>query len=452
MPDDDYSAEKPLAFDDSNDDSELRSWPPSYDESNEEPEHESLIRSPEEEAELTERVLQLLEEQNHDLVSGLEFFLSDLDTYKENQTESATENSAENNNLTNTEEIVFEDYPAQLNEQGINDTNNDLQTLFGSEFLEEDYRLNSPNNTSKAFDPSFIFEENTETQPHERKVEDHFENHNPSPPPPPRTNFSGKSYRAFSYSETDNNEIKNVNEVSAPLVALIIASILFIGYTVYQNMNKRYDSLNSSSRRESRRPKSRKDNNFFAFADKKPIWSAIKIKSSSLKQEKEFIKAAKDSAGRENPFILPDSVLKAIASGKMKGPNSRDQAERFSKKAYRALMVGVVQSAGESIALINLKEAVFEVTDNLTRSKVLKAAIKAMEKALENTIEVSVGDYVANWEIVEIHSPAAGDLGEPFVRLQRGSEFKILNMGKAEELGIFDQNNLIDDLSSFEVD
>ncbi len=115
-------------------------------------------------------------------------------------------------------------------------------------------------------------------------------------------------------------------------------------------------------------------------------------------------------------------------------------------------MIGVIQSDGESIALVNLKEAVFEVADNLTRSKVLKAAIKAMDKALDNTLEVSVGDYIANWELVEIHSPASNDLGEPFIRLKRGDEFKILNMGKAEELGIFDEDNLLDDLTGFEND
>ncbi|MFM7458046.1 MAG: hypothetical protein ACKO3R_05240, partial [bacterium] len=97
MIDDDFSAEKPSAFDDS----KARAWPPeqsyyspeSLEESNhnesfndtdenEESSPESLIRSPEEEAELQEKVLKLLEQQNDDMFSSIEFFLSDIDTYK----------------------------------------------------------------------------------------------------------------------------------------------------------------------------------------------------------------------------------------------------------------------------------------------------------------------------------------------------------------------------------
>jgi hypothetical protein len=71
---------------------------------------------------------------------------------------------------------------------------------------------------------------------------------------------------------------------------------------------------------------------------------------------------------------------------------------------------------------------------------------------LDNTVEVSVGDYIANWELIEIHNPGSNDLSEPFIRLKRGDEFKVLNMGKAEELGIFDEDNLLDDLTGFEND
>ncbi|MEB3315572.1 MAG: hypothetical protein VKK32_05115 [Candidatus Melainabacteria bacterium] len=483
MIDDDFSAEKPSAFDDS----KARTWPPEesyyspeslgeepdYNENFNDPDEddksspESLIRSPEEEAELQEKVLKLLEQQNDDMFSSIEFFLSDIDTYKDkdypNESQSAEKahipleslfdeptvgldkNPSENNS--------FDDFPTTLNENGIHDANNDLQTLFGQDFIEEDARLSY----SKAFDPSLMFEEP------ELSLDNHFKVEPPpfrsSPErafdepvaPPPRQSYGNKVYKAFSYSDRDAAIIKNESEIGTPIIALVIAVFLFIGYTVYQKMSERYDTK-TSSRRDSRRPKSKKIDNLFDFSDKRPVWSAIKIKPNSAKQEREFIKTSRDTAGRDNPFILPDSVLKAIASGKARGTGLAEKTVRSSKKAYRALMIGVIQSDGESIALINLKEAVFEVGDNLTRSKVLKAAIRAMEKALDNTIEVSVGDYIANWELIEIHNPASNDLGEPFIRLKRGDEFKILNMGKAEELGIFDENNLIDDLTGFEND
>jgi hypothetical protein len=482
MIDDDFSAEKPSAFDDS----KARTWPPEqsyyspeslgegadynenfndsdeYDESS----PESLIRSPEEEAELQEKVLKLLEQQSDDMFSSIEFFLSDVDTYKDkdypNESQTAPKAAIPLESLfdgvgagldkNSSEANSFDDFPTTLNENGIQDANNDLQTLFGQDFIEEDAKL-----SSKAFDPSLMFEEP------ELSLDDHFKvepppfRSSPEPAfdepiaPPPRQSYGNKVYKAFSYSDRDAAAIKNESEIGTPIVALVIAIFLFIGYTVYQKMNERYDTK-TSSRRDSRRPKSKKINNLFDFADKRPVWSAIKIKSNSAKQEREFIKASKDAAGRDNPFILPDSVLKAIASGKARGTGLAEKTVRFSKKAYRALMIGVIQSDGESIALINLKEAVFEVGDNLTRSKVLKAAIKAMDKALDNTVEVSVGDYIANWELIEIHNPASNDLGEPFIRLKRGDEFKILNMGKAEELGIFDEDNLLDDLTGFEND
>ncbi|MFZ4085515.1 MAG: hypothetical protein ACOYK1_08295 [Vampirovibrionia bacterium] len=483
MIDDDFSAEKPSAFDDS----KARTWPPeqsyyspeslgedsnyneNFNDSDEgdESSSESLIRSPEEEAELQEKVLKLLEQQSDDMFSSIEFFLSDIDTYKDKDypneaqpvekapipLESLFDEPAIGLDKNPSKTNSFDDFPTTLNENGIHDANNDLQTLFGQDFIEEDARLSS----SKAFDPSLMFEEP------ELSLDDHFKvepppfRSSPEPAfdepvaPPPRQSYGNKVYKAFSYSDRDAAAIKNESEIGTPIIALVVAILLFIGYTVYQKMNERYDTK-TSSRRDSRRPKSKKINNLFDFADKRPVWSAIKIKSNSAKQEREFIKASKDTAGRDNPFILPDSVLKAIASGKARGTGLAEKTVRFPKKAYRALMIGVIQSDGESIALINLKEAVFEVGDNLTRSKVLKAAIKAMDKALDNTIEVSVGDYIANWELIEIHNPASNDLGEPFIRLKRGDEFKILNMGKAEELGIFDEDNLLDDLTGFEND
>ncbi|MBU6197695.1 MAG: hypothetical protein KGO93_09045 [Cyanobacteria bacterium REEB446] len=483
MIDDDFSAEKPSAFDDS----KARTWPPeesyyspeslgeetnyneNFNDSGEDDESspESLIRSPEEEAELQEKVLKLLEQQSDDMFSSIEFFLSDVDTYKNKDSsseaqpvekapiplESLFDEPAVGLDKNSSKTSSFDDFPTTLNENGIHDANNDLQTLFGQDFIEEDARLSS----SKAFDPSLMFEEP------ELSLDDHFKvepppfRSSPEPAfdepvaPPPRRSYGNKVYKAFSYSDRDAAIIKNESEIGTPIIALVVAILLFIGYTVYQKMNERYDTK-TSSRRDSRRPKSKKIDNLFDFSDKRPVWSAIKIKSNSAKQEREFIKTSRDTAGRDNPFILPDSVLKAIASGKARGTGLAEKTVRSSKKAYRALMIGVIQSDGETIALINLKEAVFEVGDNLTRSKVLKAAIRAMEKALDNTIEVSVGDYIANWELIEIHNPASNDLGEPFIRLKRGDEFKILNMGKAEELGIFDENNLIDDLTGFEND
>jgi len=402
---------------------------------------ESLFHTPEEEAELQAKVLELLQKQNDDMFSGLEMFLSDLDSYKESKSPKE-ETQEESKPILEAEENPFEDFPGTLNETGISDSNNDLQTLFSQGFGGEDIFSAAPaldpEPENKSFDPSLMFED--------------YESEEPRKQANTRVSYGNKNYQAFSYSENSaSSQVKQESEVSTPVVFLILAIILFIGYTAYQKMNKRYD-LEPNARRETRRKHPRKMQDIFNFTDKKPLWSAVRIKSDSSKQEQEFIKSALLRSGRANPFLVPDSILQAMASGRASATSSFGKSPTVSRKAYRALMVGVVQANGETIALVSLKEASFEIPESATRSKVLKAAIRAMDKALDSTIEASVGDYIANWELTEIHSPNTGDLGEPFLKLNRKGETKILNLAKAEELGIFNEDNQLDDLSGFEID
>lgn len=429
-------------------------YPPESQVESDDYDSESLFRTPEEEAELQAKVLELLQKQNDDMFSGLEMFLSDLDSYKEPTSPREDIEEEESRSAIEPEENPFEDFPETLNETGISDNNNDLQTLFSQGFGGEDIFSAAPaldpEPENKSFDPSLMFEDYEHVKPDPFEYQPEFEE---APRQSnTRASYGNKNYQAFSYSENSaSSQVKQETEVSTPVVFLILAILLFIGYTAYQKMNKRYD-LEPGVRREARRKHSRKMQDVFNFTDKKPLWSAVKIKSDNSKQEQEFIKSALLRSGRANPFLVPDSILKAMASGKASGASSLGKSLTVSRKAYRALMVGVVQANGETIALVNLKEAAFEIPESATRSKVLKAAIRAMDKAQDSTIEASVGDYIANWELTEIHSPSSGDLGEPFIRLNRKGETKILNLAKAEELGIFNEDSQLDDLSGFEVD
>ena len=160
------------------------------------------------------------------------------------------------------------------------------------------------------------------------------------------------------------------------------------------------------------------------------------------------------NAGRENPFLLPPSAITAIANNRYsgKGGRGRRKGSRIKKKAYRAAMVGILESDGEIIALVNLKEAAFDVLESVSRSKVLKAAVKAMKKAKDNTIEVAIGDFIGNWEIVEIVGSDYASGTDPMMKIKRAGQYEDIYLGKPEELGIFNAMNEFDDLSDFEND
>ena len=259
--------------------------------------------------------------------------------------------------------------------------------------------------------------------------------------------------RAFSYQESNSlDDVKSDSESNSSLIFLLIAILVFAAYWTYQSYSNRYSSYTGSSR--SRRARSRQAQTVSEANFKKNIWAAVDVKDFDKKYQDSFIKESIANAGRENPFLLPDTAIKAIANNKYSSKSRRNggKGDRIKKKAYRATMVGVLESEGEVLALVNLKEASFDVLESVSRSKVIKAAVKAMRKAKDNTVEVAIGDYIGNWEITEIASPDY-DLGaDPFIKIQREKQSKILYLGKPEELGIFNAMNEFDSLTDFEDD
>ncbi len=323
-------------------------------------------------------------------------------------------------------------------------SSSDLHTLFGYSSDEDQ--------TEEAFDSSSIFDE--DFQENEAPATDSnlfIDEEGVKENDTARVNNSA---RAFSYLETDSlSSVKPENESNSSLIVLLIVILFVGGYWFYQSYSNRYSNISSS--RKSRRARPRKISNVEKFQEKQPIWAAVEIEKADKELESTYIRNSLESAGRENPFLLPESAIKAIANNRYSsrgGGRGARKGNSIKKKAYRATMVGILESDGDTIALVNLKEASFDVLESVSRSKVLKAAVKAMQKAKDNTIEVAIGDSIGNWEIVDIVGSDYESASDPLIKLKRAGHMKILYLGKPEELGIFNAMNEFDDLSDFEND
>jgi hypothetical protein len=178
-----------------------------------------------------------------------------------------------------------------------------------------------------------------------------------------------------------------------------------------------------------------------------PVWEISSQKTITELRDAQITKAIFESSGRENPFAIPDSILadyrKAaeIAAVKQQGPNT------YKRIAYRALLVGVLTSKDSTVALIDVQEAAFDVVEGTGKTKILQLAVKAMDKAKKNTQEMVVGSYVGPWAVTKIEA-AKNTYSEAKVTIEYGTQRKVLSMGKAEELGIFDEQGNIDNLEN----
>ncbi len=70
-----------------------------------------------------------------------------------------------------------------------------------------------------------------------------------------------------------------------------------------------------------------------------------------------------------------------------------------------------------------------------------------MDKAKANTQEMVIGSYIGPWQITRMDSPKDA-FTEARVYLVNQGQTKTLSMGRAEELGIFDDTGTIDNLDS----
>ncbi|NQY80681.1 MAG: hypothetical protein HRT47_10240 [Candidatus Caenarcaniphilales bacterium] len=515
MFEDDVNDTESSAFDES----KARIWPPEeeFHKTEEELKAEEEERLTQEQAEIREQVLNELQEQSSNMFDSVSDFLSDIDAngrFDSENTETEEEPPAglfvdddseeevpslfddtpeeePQSEPAFSEEVVDDDLSAQFDRvsAAFNEVdseektdeidyseeeadNNSDEAYYGVEESESETETGSINNepasasdlhtlfgynseedsAEEAFDSASIFDEDFQDSEASSAdsnlfIDEEGVKENDSV----RVNNSA---RAFSYLETDSlSSAKSENESNSSLIVLLIVVLFVGGYWFYQNYSNRYSSLSSS--RKSRRGRPKKNTGIEQIQEKQPIWAAVEVEKADKELESTYIKSSLENAGRENPFLLPKSAIKAIANNRYSrggGKRGSRKGDRIKKKAYRATMVGILESEGDTIALVNLKEASFDVLESVSRSKVLKAAVKAMQKAKDNTIEVAIGDFIGNWEIVDIIGSDYDSASDPMIKLKRAGHMKILYLGKPEELGIFNAMNEFDDLSDFEND
>ena len=256
-----------------------------------------------------------------------------------------------------------------------------------------------------------------------------------------------KAFASYDYSDEvieefdEDEEEKKGLQLSRPALIFIILLLLVGGYFIYNNFfNRTYES--SGPRRRAREPRTKKI--FEAEKQLLPLWDVTAQKGGSWKQDQELIRTSLAEAGRENPFALPQSVLDDIKKD-IEAKIERDQKpDVFKKTAYRATLTGILTSRNDTIALVQLKTAVFDVTDGTEKPKIIKSAIKAMNKAEDDSLEVFTDDYLGPWKIIEIDDGRGDGSSEPLMRLEREGDIKELRMGKPVELGIFDEEGQLD--------
>lgn len=488
------------------DESKARIWPPEeeFHKTEEELKAEEEERISQEQVEIREQVLNELQDQSITMFASVSDFLSDIEVNKKTESseleseeelranlflhDEEEDNEDSDNEDSDNEDSENEDLTAQFDRVSAAFTDNEEiseeidhlqdeqednknEAFYGIDEEESDTKISSLNadpasssdlhtlfgynsdedESEESFDSSSIFDDNA--QDNEAYLADSNLFIGENGVKENDTSKVNNSARAFSYLETDSlSSVKSKNESNSSLIVLLIV-ILFVGaYWFYQSYSNRYNNLSSTRKSRRERPRNRSD--IEKKQEKQPIWAAVEIEKVDKELESTYIKSSLESSGRENPFLLPKSAIKAIANNRYSRGTSRSsrKGNRIKKKAYRATMVGILESEGDIIALVNLKEASFDVLESVSRSKVLKVAVKAMQKAKDNTIEVAIGDFIGNWEIVDIIGSDYESVSDPIIKLKRSDHMKILYLGKPEELGIFNAMNEFDDLSDFEND
>lgn len=470
MPDDNGEKESFFDF------SEARSWPPSdgfeteeendqkeFDQ-NEESDLNQELNIPSE-AEKNVEVLENYEEENL-----LSLFSSDLKDEEEldlsHKEELNLEDKEELNldfssiSLSKPEEFVeeqsvkpLEEEPEEIMEETLIDSEpNDftlpeeyeeaLETRLSNEIIEEDISNLFQGTDTK--DNDFNFEDKSpKTKPIESTLDDLLLEENESIASGP----AFKAYASYDYSseilpedlETkEGEEKKSEIQLSRPALIFIILFLLVGAYWIYSNFFiKKY---------ESKRPKreakvSSKRSSINIQKELMPLWDISSQSLKSWKDDVNYIKEIKAFSGRENPFLLPESILEDLRRAAEEDLIKKTAPEVNSYNAYRATLIGVVGSEGRILALIDLRTADFEVVEGTSKPKIIKLAIKSMTKAKENTLELFQGENIGGDWIIDSIDSGEDTMSEARVMIRRGKDYKVLRMGQAVDLGVFDEND-----------
>ncbi len=262
-----------------------------------------------------------------------------------------------------------------------------------------------------------------------------------------------RTYSTFDYNdetltEASLDEAEEKQGLKLNRNILIVLSVLLLvgGWLGFKSLfNRKIPGVTNARKRK---PPKKEQKSLIAISRELiPVWEITSQKSISKNEERTLVNDIYNESGRDNPFVVPDSVLADLKRAADAEIVNTQKPKTYRRKAYRATLVGVLTSKDNTIALINYQEAVFDVLEGTSRPKIIKLGTKAMDKAKANTQEMVIGSYIGPWQITKMDSPKDA-FTEARVYLSYQGQTKTLSMGRAEELGIFDDTGTIDNLDS----
>ncbi len=267
-----------------------------------------------------------------------------------------------------------------------------------------------------------------------------------------------RTYSSYDYTNTEtiNEELGEEKPTIANILKkvnrnVLILAIVVIAFTIYYLIStlssRNYDKFEGKETRVRAPRKEKTIAPELRMGERIPVWGISSQKNISQARDNEITRMIFESAGRENPFAIPDSILADYRKAAEIAIVKQQQPNTYKRKAYRATLVGVLTSKDSVVALIDIQEASFDVVEGTGKTKILQLATKAMDKAKKNTQELVMGSYVGPWAVTKIDS-ARNTYSEAKVTIEYGGQRKVLNMGKSEELGIFDDGGSIDNLEN----
>lgn len=257
-----------------------------------------------------------------------------------------------------------------------------------------------------------------------------------------------KTYYSNDYQEIQTAEatVKDpLAQVNKNIILLALIVIIFVFYFLISNVfNRKFEP---KTRRQHRSSSKKLPAESSLLKEELPLWDLTEQREFSADKDSQLASYLYKNSGRSNPFATPDSVLADLKRAVEQAIIAKEEPHTYKRKAYRATLLGVLHSSVSTVALISFQEASFDVVENTSKDKIIKLAIKSMEKSKHDSLEVSEGSSLGPWIITKIESPK-DSFSDAKVYLQHAEQVRILRMGKAEELGIFDEAGHIDNLDS----
>lgn len=248
--------------------------------------------------------------------------------------------------------------------------------------------------------------------------------------------------------QKEAQEAKTGLSINRNIFILILVLVLGISYYAYTQINKR--TLKAVVGKHKRKKQIKKIPSTIKDLDSEslPLWDITDQRSLDSAGEQALLEKIREESGRPNPFAVPDSIIADLQVVIKRTEEKKQEPKFLRRRAYRATLVGVLTSDDKTVALFNFQEASFDVMKGLGKDKILKEAIKSMDKARISALELGLNAYLGPWRIIQITAPK-GLSSEAKIVLQLGTEHRVLTLGKAEELGIFDENGHFDNLDDY---